>query len=525
MLSYISPQDLDILMKRAGSYALVDIRDKGVYNSTHIPGASSLPRQRIEYEMFLIAPFRGVEVVLCDDDGDRATMAAATLERMGYSNVRVLEGGINRWTSLDYPTEWGTNVASKDFGEKVEVEHNVPEIDSVMLQSKIEDAERLVILDTRTPEEYQKFCIPGGRNVPNGELVLRITDVLNPLDKDTTVIINCAGRTRSIIGTRSLQRMGFNNVYGLKNGTAGWTLAGLELEVGANRFYSDDVSPEGLAIAENYANKIADEDGVEYLNVKELNEIMERRTRETVYLVDVRTREEYEKGHIPGFRWVPGGQAVQCSDDVAAVRNGVIVFACNGMARAALVASWYRQMGFPHVYALNGGTTAWVRDGLPLEVGSGQERPFGFMEAKKLVISIAARDIEIGQFGAIIFVDTSDVFAAGHLTGSHWLPRGDLEFRITNLMPNLDQPILCTCTDGTSSLLAGATLLELGYRNVSVLENGVSGWISEGLTIEKGLTNVMTPPNDTVVMGPHRSYADTIHYLRWETELGKKYET
>ena len=101
------------------------------------------------------------------------------------------------------------------------MEHHVPEIDSIELKKRMDDGEKLVIMDTRTPEEYQNFCIPGGRSVPNGELALHVTDILNELDTDTTVIINCAGRTRSIIGARALQRMGIPNVYGLKNGTAG----------------------------------------------------------------------------------------------------------------------------------------------------------------------------------------------------------------------------------------------------------------------------------------------------------------
>ena len=175
----------------------------------------------------------------------------ARLESLGYSNVSVLDRGINRWASLDLPTEWGVNVPSKDFGEKVEVVHHVPEIDATELHERIERGDKLVILDTRTPEEYRRFCIPGGRSVPGGELALRITDITADLDPDTTVIVNCAGRTRSIIGTRVLQRMGRENVLGLKNGTSGWVLAGYELESGADRVDMPQPSAEGLAEAEH----------------------------------------------------------------------------------------------------------------------------------------------------------------------------------------------------------------------------------------------------------------------------------
>ena len=340
------------LLYGQGTLALLDVRVMGSYNSTHIPGSSSLPRHRIEYDLPQMVPFKGVTVALCDDNGSQAVLAAATLRRMGYTRVSVLDGGVNHWTSLDYPTEWGTNVPSKDFGERVEVEHHVPEIDSIELKKRMDEGEKLVIMDTRTPEEYQNFSIPGGRSVPNGELALHVTDILNELDSDTTVIINCAGRTRSIIGARALQRMGIPNVYGLKNGTAGWVLAGLELETGGTRpGFASRFLPRVRRRAQAYADKASAEDGVRFMDVDELKSAMGRADRETVYLIDVRREEEYKKGHIPGFRWFAGGQAVQRADDVAAVRNGLIIFACDGRVRAPLVASWYRQMGFPNVYA------------------------------------------------------------------------------------------------------------------------------------------------------------------------------
>src|SRR5438876_12246167 len=163
--------------------------------------------------------------------------------------------------------------------------------------------------------------------------------------------------------------MGLPNVYGLKNGTAGWMLAGHQLETGADRVQLPAPSAEAVAAAEAYAARVAVEDGVRSLDIRALQDAIERRDRESVYCVDVRTREEYTAGHIPGFRWFPGGQAVQRSDEVAVVKNCPIVFACDRQARATLTASWYRQMGFHEVYAVAGGTTAWAARGLSLEKG------------------------------------------------------------------------------------------------------------------------------------------------------------
>jgi rhodanese-related sulfurtransferase len=437
--------------------------------------------------------------------------------------VSVLDGGINRWVTKGFSTEWGSNVPSKDFGEKVEVVHHVPEIEATELAERMQQGEKLIILDTRTPEEFRRFCIPGGRSVPGGELALRITDITKNLDKDTTIIVNCAGRTRSIIGTRVLQRMGVPNVYGLKNGTSGWVLAGQQLETGADRVQLPEPSPQGVAAAEAYADKLAAEDGVRYLDITALQALMERCKNETVYLIDVRTMEEYAAGHIPGFRWFPGGQAVQRSDDVAVVKNCPVVFACDRKARATLIASWYRQMGHQEVYAVDGGTTAWAASGHALEKGMPEELPVGYDAARRQVKLVPPEDLQAAQPSAVIFVDTSQDFARGHVPGARWVPRGWLEFWIGEIVPSKDTPLTVTCNNGRSSVLAAATLKGLGYQHVSVLDGGMGTWQKAGLPVEKGLSGVMAPPTDVVLSGPDRNFADMQNYLRWEEALGYKY--
>ena len=244
----ITPDDLHVRLAEDAPIALIDVRDAPDYNASHIVGASLIPRRMLEFELSEAVPHPETPIVLCDEDEQRVHYAAATAERMGYRDVSTLSGGTNRWAFLDLPTEWGVNVPSKDFGERVEVVHHVPEIDADDLHARIERGDPLVILDTRTPEEYRRSCIPGGRSMPGGELAFRITDVLEDAPADATVVVNCAGRTRSIIGTRVLQRMSLGReVVGLKNGTAGWMLAGHELEFGADRDALPTVTSEGQA--------------------------------------------------------------------------------------------------------------------------------------------------------------------------------------------------------------------------------------------------------------------------------------
>ncbi len=117
------------------------------------------------------------------------------------------------------------------------------------------------------------------------------------------------------------------------------------------------------------------------IDVEELKRLQERAASENVYLFDVRSREEYEAGHIPGFGWVPGGQAVQATDNYVAVTDAIIVFACDGIVRAAMTASWFRQMGYANAVVLDGGTTIWQQAGLALEAGMRDAAPHGFHDA------------------------------------------------------------------------------------------------------------------------------------------------
>jgi rhodanese-related sulfurtransferase len=513
-------------LEAGATLALVDVREHGEYNLAHIPGASSVPRRQLETRLGRLVPWRGVEVVVCDDTGRRAALAAATMQRMGYTHVAVLAGGVNRWASEGRVTEWGMNVPSKDFGEKVEVQHHVPTIDADELARRQARGDALLIVDTRTPEEYRRFCIPGGRSAPGGELALRIHDLVRERP-GATVVVNCAGRTRSIIGARVLQRMQIPNVVSLRNGTSGWVLAGQELEHGANRVSLPAPSAEGQAAAEAFAARVAAEDGVRMLAVDELEKVVARAADETVYLVDVRTRDEFVAGHVPGFAWMPGGQAVQRADDTVAVRDATIVFCCDGTVRAAVTASWYRQMGFANVYAVRGGTAAWTASGRRLVEGADEPIEPLVAEARRRVREISATELASRLASArppvTIFVDPSDRFAAGHVPGARWVPRGWLELRVGEVAPDPRAPLVVTDDDGHDAALAAATLADLGYRDVVALAGGTAAWRKEGRTLEPGLAGVLRPPDDVVPAGPDRSYADMINYLRWEERLGHKY--
>ncbi len=228
MNGLISCEDLARLMASNQLYAVFDVRERGEFNQRQISNATSLPRSQIEFRIAALVPDPNVPIVVYDDGDARASLAAATLSRLGYEQISILDGGLGAWQTEGGPTVSGVNVPSKAFGERVHHERAIPDVTPEELKSLKDRSADLLILDVRTPEEYGRFCIPGGVNVPGGDLILWVEELKQK--KAAAVIVNCAGRTRSIIGAAALRRLGVSNVRALKNGTMGWVLAGFELE-------------------------------------------------------------------------------------------------------------------------------------------------------------------------------------------------------------------------------------------------------------------------------------------------------
>lgn len=520
MNAAISCDDLARLMASEQRFAVFDVRERGEYNQCQIAYTTSLPRSQIEFRVAELVRDRDVQLIVYDEDGARAPLALATLARLGYQRVAILDGGLGAWQSQGRPIFAGVNVPSKAFGERVHHERNVPDLTPEELKSLQDRSTDLIILDVRTPEEYARFCIPGGINVPGGDLIFWAEELKQR--NATNVIVNCAGRTRSIIGAAALRRLGLTNVRALRNGTMGWVLAGFELERNPQR-----PAPPAPAIgpdaATALARRIAEEESISWISSLELLGALESRSID--YLIDVRSENEFASGHVPGSISIPGGQAVQRADDFIAVRNGQIVFISNESARAVMAAYWYCQMGFSHVAVLQGGMRGWAESGANIENGSLRDEPMGFEAARQVVSVLEAPIIEglmRGSSVLLLDVGTSLDFETAHLPRAKWISRGWLDLKMPELYPERTQPIVLTCADGRQSILAALALGELGYRDIVVLGGGVRAWSAAGFPTEQGVDGCLVECNDVVLSPSIRgTKEDMQRYLDWELQLKK----
>jgi rhodanese-related sulfurtransferase len=503
--------------------ALVDVRPEGIFAEGHPLFAASLPLGRLEAEVFDRLPRRSVRVVAYGDSDEDTVAAVRRLRELGYGDVSALDGGLAGWTAAGGELFRDVNVPSKAFGELVAATLNTPLIPAEGLAEMIAAGGGCVVVDARRFDEYAVMSIPTATSVPGAELVLR-AGALAP-DPATTIIVNCAGRTRSIIGAQSLINARIpHRVMALENGTIGWTLAGLELDHGRRR--RAPIVPAEAERAQAAGWAVAARLGIRRVSPAELEALLAD-ARRTVYRFDVRTPEEYASGHIPGFRSAPGGQLVQETDWFAPVRGATVVLADDGGGRAAMTASWLAQMNWDVAIATAGQAAAPATDpaALPATGDWVPARP----PAPEIPL-VSPGEVEEWQRAGrvrVIDIDSSPRYQAGHLPGTAWALRADLA-RITRTTSGQRRTVL-TSADGYLAAWAAHDLNSSDLAAaVAVLAGGTDGWTRSGRPLESsgegksGDGSMLSPPVDVY----RRPYEGTDvdpalmqAYLDWEYGL------
>ncbi len=338
--------------------ALLDLRHEAAFATGHPLFAANMAAGRIALEAEARLPRKDVPIVVYGAGEGFVAEAADRLAASGYANIRQLDGGLKGWQQASYELFQDVNSYAKAFGELVEQRRHTPSLAADDVAALIKAKANVAILDVRRFDEYATMNIPGSISVPGAELVFRAGRAAP--DPETTIIVNCAGRTRSIIGTQSLINAGVpNKVVALRNGTIGWTLANQELEHGADRRGAAGAFEGAQANARDVAYRA----GVRHLSAEEAN-ALKAQTNRTLYRFDVRSAEDYAAGHIKGFRHYPGGQLVQEIDMAAPVRGARILLTDHMGLRADMTASWLAQMGW-ETYVLDGGYDGTLEIGPP----------------------------------------------------------------------------------------------------------------------------------------------------------------
>jgi rhodanese-related sulfurtransferase len=484
--------------------ALFDVREHGQYGEAHLFYAIPLPYSRLELDVPRLAPRKSVRVVVYDDNGETVAPAAARrLSALGYTDVHVLQGGTDAWQRAGYALFAGVNLPSKTFGELAEQVYHTPRVSATELAAMLARKEDVVVLDGRPFAEFQKMNIPTATCCPNGELAYRVRQLVP--DESTRIVINCAGRTRSIIGAQTLINLGVRNpVFALENGTQGWYLQDLDLEHGNTRRYGE---PAGQAEMRAAAQRLAERFEVPVVSAQTVRGWANDQSR-SLFLCDVRTPEEFAQGSLPGAQHTPGGQLMQAGDQYVGVRHARLVLFDSDSIRARTVASWLRQMGH-EASVLDAG----LASGLALpEVPAAPLPTLPSIDAATLAQQLAQGAV------AIIDLRASMQFRKGSISGSRWSIRP----RLAQALAGERRPVVLVADEPGVAACAATELEGLGLA-CSLLAGGFAAWRSAGLPMT---VNDKAPADSECidflffVHDRHDGNKQAARqYLAWETNL------
>jgi rhodanese-related sulfurtransferase len=237
-MNKINAQQLRQRYDDGGELAVLDVREEGVYSRDgHLLRVSNVPLSVLELRARALLPRLATRIVVCDGGEGLADIAAQKLVAGGYTDVCVLGGGTPAWQLIGGRLYTGVYLPSKAFGEYIQHEDAPREVTATELNDWMKAGKDMVVVDSRPLAEFNRNSIPGALDCPSAELPYRMPEFLR--SPDTTVVVNCGGRTRSIIGAQVLINAGLPNpVYALKDGTQGWKLAGFQLNHGRSGWRS-----------------------------------------------------------------------------------------------------------------------------------------------------------------------------------------------------------------------------------------------------------------------------------------------
>ena len=494
--------------------ALLDAREELTFGERHILMAACMPLGRIEVLADDMVPRRQTRVVWCDDGGGLGERAAQRMADLGYSDVSVLDGGIAAWERAGFRIYSGVHVPSKAFAEVVEHDLGTPWIAADELKALIDGGRDIAVLDSRSFDEYHTNTIPTAISVPGAELVYRFKDLVP--SPSTMVIVNCGGRTRSIIGAQSLINAGVpNKVVSLKDGTMAWHLAGFEVVQGADR-RPPEVSAASAEAARRSAERIASALQHSAHRCRHARS-MARRERQALAL---RARRAHTRGvrgrscggHAVGARRAAGAGDRQLSRHLGRPRRA----RRHDGVRAVMTASWLKQMGWDDVAVIR-------LEDVPGSRVTGPHRPRALGLERERVATISPvelkRRLDAGTV-TLIDLEYSKPYRNGHIPGAWFATRTRLGAALEKLPPA--ESIVLTSPDGDLAHVAAAELARTTALPVQALEGGTRAWTSAGYPLASGADRMAETPDDVWLpareQGGDRESAMRA-YLAWEIDL------
>ncbi len=225
-ITFITPKEIEAKRDQWESLVILDVREPRFWFEEHIPGAIQFPYETLVLNWKDLPKDKNRQIIVyCAEPGcPSALQAAQLLIWHGYTNVKVLQDGVEGWKKDGFYT---AKVNSPDWETHIP-DQAVKLISAFDLSKKIDNKENFILLDTRSEQVYRQGHIPTAVSFPTH----RIAKEWSLLSKDQEIIVYCGGQGCALShrAAKILLWHGFTNVYELDEGTHAWQAAGFPFE-------------------------------------------------------------------------------------------------------------------------------------------------------------------------------------------------------------------------------------------------------------------------------------------------------
>ena len=491
----ISASDLSGLLSVQDT-VLLDVRQPEEFEAGHLANSFNVPIRTLGQNLDLLPDVNASIVVICKSGG-RATLAATSLEILGYTNVKILKGGFNAWVGEDLPSTTDvfdvTPAVAPEFDPAVyaAVDNyltNLPDgfamISAPNLMAEVA-RQAPVLIDVRSDAEWETGYIAGAQHIWINDFVNQLDQL--PADKSTPVVVYCQSGYRGGMVAVMMNVLGYTNVLNLAGGLNSWNAAGLPLE---------GVPLDLQTVEADFASALpADFDGISVTDLA-----AELDTDAAPLLVDVRTTDEVTEGFIAGAINIPMTELTQHLDLLPNLDQNIVVY-CGSGYRSAISMTALRLLGYTNVRSMLGGFGAWTGAELPVsttptETTAGTPPtidpalfdavnnfmtniPAGFYTVKALDLTSEMARNPV----TLIDVRTDEEWAAGYIDGAIHMPLNSFFAQPDQLPQDMAAPIVVYGSTSHRGAIAMSMLRVLGYENVRALAGGVGAWEKAGFAL------------------------------------------
>jgi rhodanese-related sulfurtransferase len=496
----VSVDDLSVEMIENPDLLIVDVRQPEEYAEGHLPGAINIPLRDLAKNLDALPDLDARIVVYCGS-AFRSAIAMTALQILGYTDVRNMKGGYGAWTAEEYTTTTEVFEAQRSAAPEIDPEllsavdaalSGIPQgwgaIKAEDLNIKLIENPPALLIDVRKAEELeQQGYIAGAVNWPLEQFMSFVGEL--PADKNADIVIYCAAGHRGNMAATMLRILGYTNVLNLAGGFGAWSTAGLPIE-GAAPATAEAFDLAGLLDA--YISNLPS--SFNAIRAADLNALLAENP--DILLVDVRTTDEFEDGHLAGAINVP---LIELTDHLNLLPdlNQEMVIYCGSGHRSAIAMVLLNLLGYQNAKSLLGGVKAWTAAELPVttdvveaQEGTAPEFNPDLLAAIDAYVkaipagyyTISADDLNVALIENppyLIDVRTDEEVAKGLIEGAAHIELRSFVSRMSEWPADKAQPIVVYCGSGHRSVIAMVAMQLMGYTDVRSLAGGIGAWTAK----------------------------------------------